>query len=161
MNIFRRILVAMMMCGLYATSKASDPLTDMLAVDERIGVFKPEKGYWVGLPRTERLRALARAQMCTAIGGPVGQFRLREDEIWLVGLYKCGGDVPLQEVYPDAQGPFMAEWLTGTFFVHLDHLCRTVNGENLFGTTLKLELLKGVVQKTEVENQDKSACPRG
>lgn len=141
------------------TSQATEPMRDILQIGERSGRFIPEECCWVDLPRTERLRAAKRAQACSAIGGPVGQFELRDEEVWLVGLRVCGGEMPLDEIYPEMTGPTPATWLNGRFRVDLDRLCfKWASTMPVFGTTKHFDIKQGKVVRVETETRDATEC---
>lgn len=140
-------------------SQATEPMRDTLQVGERSGRFIPEECCWVDLPRTERLIAARRAQLCSAIGGPVGRFELRGEEVWLAGLRVCGGEMPLDEIYPEMTGPTPATWLNGRFRIDLDFLCRKWGSTMpVFGTTKHFDIEQGKVVRAETETRDDTEC---
>jgi hypothetical protein len=139
-------------------SSATEPLHDHLVFGNRSGVIFPPKCCWVDLPKTERLQAMRKAERCSAIGGPVGQFKYEAGQLWLTGLYRCGGPVPLKDVYPDFDNPALAVWLSGTFHARLDWLCRDKQGRFVYGTELTLTVERGTVTAVSEANYDKSSC---
>lgn len=147
-----------MILGIPAVCGATEPLSDTLVVDQHSGPFHPQKCCWVELPRTEKLIAAKRAERCSAIGGPVGRFRLADDKIWLVGLRRCGADMPLSEIYPELANPAVATWLSGVFFVGLDQICVGPQRKRQYRIFLRLEIEKGVVTKMQREERDEAIC---
>jgi len=141
-----------------AWGQATEPLRDILHIEGQSGPFAPEECCWVDLPRTERLIAAKRAQRCSAIGGPVGRFQLWEDRIWLIGLYRCGGDMQLDEIYPEMEGPTLASWLNGQFSVRLELMCFTEGAMPVFRTTHSFVVEHGEVVETQTETHDGSDC---
>ena len=103
---------------------ATEPLHDQYVVGAETGWIFPSECCWMKLPPSDRLIAMRRAEVgCSAIGGPVGKFKLESGKLWLTGLHKCGGDVYLSEVYPDFKSATLANWLTGTFTAQIGLLC--------------------------------------
>jgi len=156
-----RILVIGLFLGASAICSATEPLVDLLTVDGQQGPFFPDKCCWVDLPRTERLRAAKMAEMCSAIGGPVGNFRLADGKIWLDGLRRCGGNMPLEEVYPELDQPAFASWLNGMFTAKSGFVCHSRhNGflEYFYRTTLRLRVENGVVTNLQRQENDLVAC---
>jgi hypothetical protein len=147
-----------------AICSATPPLSDTLIIDKYDGVFFPDEGYWVDLPRTEKFRtAIQKVSICSAAGGIVGRFRLADDKIWLVGLYSCGGDIPLEEIYPELDNPALATWLNGVFFAKIDWIPKTCNPVtespiNMYRTTLRLKIDNGVVTDMQRQENDVPTC---
>jgi hypothetical protein len=109
----------------------------------------------------ERIWEIRRKEIgCSAIGGPVGRFKLEAGKLWLTGLRKCSGDVPLQAVYPDMTSPVVAEWLTGTFKTRLDFQCTVQGVQQVYAVAQELTVDKGVVQSLKETPNDTSACAK-
>lgn len=100
---------------------ATEPLKDQIVVGKLQGHIFPSECCWVPLPPSEQLRAMKRAEFpgCSAIGGPVGTFELKEGKLWLTGLLKCSGAFDHRQIYPELASPAFADWLSGTFTVLL------------------------------------------
>jgi hypothetical protein len=161
---YLQILIFPLILGASVASSATEPLFDQLAVDGLSGPLFPEKCCWVGLPETEKFRAAMREEMkgyCSAIGGIVGRFRLEDGKLWLEGMHRCGGNIPLQEIYPELDNPALATWVSGNFTAKLGLLCWVNNSdERVYRTTLKLKIKDGVVTDIQREEGDETACKR-
>ena len=94
-------------------SHASEPLSDRVQIDGLEGPLHDAERGWVALPRSERLRAIALTDRCSAIGGPRGKFKVAQGRLWLYGFNRCGGDLSLSEIYPGSRAPILANWVTG------------------------------------------------
>ena len=114
----------------------------------------------VDMPPSERLRAAKRAEACSAIGGPVGRFQLWEGHVWLIGLRRCGADVPLEDIYPEMTGPALATWLTGRFRVMFDRTSCLGDGwvKPVYRTIEHLVIDQGRVVDTQTETADLAGC---
>lgn len=158
MTLVPRVAFFSLTLGFAALCPATEPLTDVLIVGNDSGPFWPEKCCWIDLPKTERLVEARRAEECSALGGPVGRFQLEDNKIWLVGLRRCRGDVPLHDIYPELDNPSQATWLNGVLFAKIAPMCITQHGERLYRTTLRLEVKKGVVTHLQREEHAEAAC---
>lgn len=137
---------------------ATEPLVDQVSVGERTGVIWPKKCCWVGLPSSDKLREVAIAERCSAIGGPVGVFRLDHGKLFLTALYRCGGPFPVQEIYPQYKSPQLADWVSGLYSAKLDWLCRDSASRPIYRTELELEIKDGIVTILKERTNDSSAC---
>lgn len=142
-------------------SYATKPLMDLIEYDGRATIVWPDDKPWLDLPRNERLAELQRGQRCSAIGGPRAKWRLADDQLWLVGLFKCGGDIPLESVYGGNGEPILATWITGNLITHKGKLlCRDFFGVGVFETTIVLRIENGVLkQAIESSNRRHPAVP--
>lgn len=147
-----------MLAWLMPWASATEPLHDQLAVDSQRGQIFPEKCCWIDLPDSEQLRNLRLTEHCSAIGGPVGQFKLEDDKIWLTGLYRCGGGIPLKSVFPNLPDPAFAEWLNGKFIVRVDYLCCSQAGVPVYRREINLVIRRGAVQSRDEKIYDESSC---
>lgn len=152
--------VAALSLGLLHAAMATEPLLDTIEIGNEHGLFMPEQCCWIKLPDTPRLREAKRAQRCTAVGGPVGRFRLEGDRLLLVGLRVCSGDIPLHAVYPDLAGPTPASWLNGTFHVLVNRTCTSGKGVDSHRDTMTLSVKDGIVT-TMSRKRDKDAQCNG
>ena len=139
---------------------ATQPLRDLLVIDGRNATLAPPECCWVKMPESARLRDMRKAEMtagCTAIGGPVGTFELRDRQLLLRNLRTCSGDIPLRDVFPDLTAPAPATWLTGTFTAHLGFVCMK-DGRAVPEKEVVMSVVAGnVVDSTETEHA-RSAC---
>ncbi len=142
-------------------SEATRPLIDTIVVGEESGEILPEECCWVKLPKTESLTAAKLAESCSAIGGPVGRFELIGEQIWLVGLLRCGGEMPLSYVYPDMPARVPATWLNGTYFVNLSPRCFGPMGAEKNRKHLTLRVAAGVasIQAQRIDESECSSAP--
>jgi hypothetical protein len=161
MVLMRRILFLVLYLMFAAPSSATQPLFDQYTDGARTGHIFPSSCCWVELRDNERIWEIRRRETgCSAIGGPVGRFKLEAGKLWLTGLMKCSGDVPLQAVYPDMKSPVVAEWLTGTFKTRLDFQCTVQGVQQVYAVTQELTVDKGVVQSVKETPNDTSACAK-
>ena len=83
-------MLCLVLACLAGPASATQPLKDQIVVGALKGHIFPSDCCWVPLPPSEGLRAMKRAEFpgCSAIGGPVGMFELRDRKLWLTGLFK-------------------------------------------------------------------------
>jgi len=153
-----RFLILLLAISASPICAATEPLVDQFSVGERTGVIWPKKCCWVGLPSSEKLRELAIAERCSAIGGPVGVFRLDHGKLLLAALYRCGGPFPIQDIYPEFKSPHLADWVSGLHSARLDWLCRDAANRPIYRTELELEIKEGVVTVLSERTNDSSTC---
>ena len=140
---------------------ATEPLHDQYLVGAQSGLIFPSECCWMKLPPSQRLTDMKRAELgCSAIGGPVGKFKLESGKLWLTGLLKCGGDVSLREVYPDLEGPALATWLTGTFNTQVEFLCYENPVRPVYSLQQVLTIEKGIVTSLSETRTDASICQK-
>ena len=138
---------------------ATEPLHDQYVLGEKSGRIFPSECCWMSLPPSERLTAMKKAEVgCSAIGGPVGEFKLQSGKLWLTGLLTCGGEVSLRKVYPDFENPALANWLTGTFKTQVGFLCYDNSAEPIYSVKQVLTVEEGVVTSLSETKNDTSAC---
>jgi len=164
MNIQRLLptLVFTLVLGNPAVCLASE-LLDSLIVGEQNGIFFPDKCCWVDLPRTERFLATVEECPSLDIGGIVGNFRLADNKIWLVGLDSCRGDIPLEKIYPELGNPAPATWLNGIFFAKINSNSKTCNPMTetpipMYLTTLRLKIENGAVIDMQRQENEVPSC---
>lgn len=153
-----RFSMASLLLALAPATHATQPLADTLVVGKDRGPIHPQNCCWLELPKTQRLVAAKRSEACTAIGGPVGRFELIGRQIWLVGLHRCSGEVPLEQIYPEMGRRTHAAWLNGVFFAKLHPLCFTSDGQPVYRTVLRLNVESGVATTLQRTELDESAC---
>lgn len=103
-------VVALLLASLHCHS--STPLMDSIEYDGQTTIAWPDDKPWFDLPANEKLTELRRTQRCSAIGGPRAKWRLENGRLWLIGLFVCGRDIPLENVFVSPQ-PILATWITG------------------------------------------------
>lgn len=138
---------------------ATRPLMDQIVVGDERGEIFPDKCCWVELPATQLLVEAKLAERCSAIGGPVGKFALIDNKLWLEGLFRCGGDIPLKQIYPDSSGPVPARWLNGKHVLKLTHLCLALDGAQVYRRVLEINVVRGDVTVIKETLVDTTACP--
>src|SRR5690554_2279514 len=157
MNHCLRFGLLILLLAITYPSAATRPLIDTIVVGEESGEIFPEECCWVELPKTEGLAAAKRSERCSAIGGPVVRFELVEEQMWLVGLRRCGGDLPLSYVYPEMPDRVLATWLSGRYFVRLSPRCFGANGAEKSRRHLTLKIDAGIAS-IEAQQIDESEC---
>jgi hypothetical protein len=138
---------------------ATEPMTDHYSDGARSGRIFPSACCYVELPDNKRIWEIRKRDFhtCSAIGGPVGGFRLEAGKLWLTALFKCSGELPLKEIYPDMAGPVVAEWLTGTFRTVLEPRCYA-SGQTRYAVSQELIVEQGVVRSLRETPNDITAC---
>ena len=125
---------------------ATEPLVDRVEIQGLEGRLHHAKRGLLDLPHSERLRAMVLQERCTAIGGPRGKYRIANRQLWLQGLYRCGGDVDLRDVYPDSRGPMLATWVTGELVAELGRfVCHATDGTSVFEKSARITVESGKV----------------
>lgn len=158
---FSRICLLLLLLVGAAPASATPPLRDRIVIDEHRGRIFPSECCWMPLPPSERLRAMKRAETnCSAIGGPVGVFEVRDRKLWLIGLHKCSGTVDLRAIYPELAGPALASWLSGSFKVVLDQRCSDSVAGPLDAVEQELQLDQGIVTSVTELSRHQAACAR-
>ena len=149
-------------CLVAGAASATEPLQDRIWYHSRAGTAQhPGKGP-LALPPSERLRAIAMAESCSAMGGPRGVYKYMSGKLWLVGLYRCTGAVGLREVYPDMLTPPVAHWVSGAVLARLGpRICTSVEGVPIFETEVTFTVKNGVVQAIIEKAGDASECAPG
>jgi hypothetical protein len=100
-------------------ASATEPLSDLLEITENGRLSRVRINQWghyaIEMPVNATLREMKRKEIggCTARFGPLGIWRIKDEQVMLVGFHKCGGDFPLSEVYPGQNEPLVATWLNG------------------------------------------------
>ncbi|MBK9236290.1 MAG: hypothetical protein IPO19_09675 [Rhodoferax sp.] len=149
-----RVLAVTVVVALTASlSLATPPLMDQLEYESESTSVSVRSGTWMTLPRSQRVNELRLAEVtrCSAIGGPVGRWRIRENRLWLVGLHTCGEKHSLESVYGISGDAVFADWITADLVTHRG---KALCGDSYIGivwerdVTLKIEIgvLKEVVE---------------
>ena len=142
-----------------APSTATVPLFDQVTIGNETGNIFPEKCCWVALPQTERLRQARHTENCSAIGGPVGNFLITDGKIWLTGLSRCSGPVPLKNIYPELPEPAVATWLSGKFTAYTGFECFMYGMYATYRTKTTIVVKDGAVVSMTTEHIDTNKCP--
>jgi hypothetical protein len=149
-------------CLAAGAASATEPLQDRIWYHSRAGTaHHPGKGA-LALPPSERLRAMAMAESCSAMGGPRGVYRYMSGKLWLVGLHRCAGGIGLPEVYPEMLTPPVAHWISGVVVARLGpRICTSVKGVPIFEAEVTFTIKSGVVQAIVEKVGDAAACAPG
>lgn len=155
-----------LVCGLLSVtpiSMATEPQHDHILVNGQEGLFMPTECCWVPLPETDRIRQLRQEAMknrCSALGGPVSTYELKNDKLLLRELTTCGRVIPFQAAFPKLNAPVEAVWLSGKFSIHLTRICNDREGVNVYRTNVTLSVVKGEIVSSMVQTDDESSCER-
>lgn len=87
--------------------------------------------------------------------GYVGHWSIIGDKLYLddiKGELSDGSKVSLQTVFPDASGPVLADWYTGTLRIPQGDRLRYVHGgyASVYAQDLLIDIEKGIVTRTQV-----------
>jgi len=156
-----KICLSLLSIAVVGKACATEPLHDQYVVGAERGWIFPSECCWMKLPSSERLIALKKAEVgCSAIGGPVGKFKLDSGKLWLTGLLTCGGEISLLDVFPDLESPALASWLTGTFKTQIGFLCYDSSAGPIYSLRQVLTVELGVVTALSDTKNDTSACSK-
>ena len=140
---------------------ATAPLHDFLTYQGRTIAIYPEECCWLKKPRSKELDRIQKENIeqrsCSAIGGPVSKIKLEKNKLYLIGLYQCGGDLPLNQVYPQFKQPPLATWLTGTYRSDFNYLCHKGHIP-ISEINLTFTVKEGIVTSISTVKKDKSIC---
>jgi hypothetical protein len=155
---FARVALAILIAGAAQSVLATEPLYDQFKYGKDAGFIFPAECCWVKKPPSPKLREIATTEQCSAIGAPTSELKYEGGKLWLTGLHRCSGTIPLKEVYPEFGEVALAEWLSGTFQGKLNWLCLNKQNRAVFALELTLVVDKGVVTSATEKRNDKSAC---
>lgn len=102
-------------------------------------------------------------ESCSAIGGPVGKWRIAENRLWLTGLDRCGGEVALSAVYGKSDDPLFAYWVTAELLSNRGIvLCGAPGfGDVVWERRLTIKIEEGFVRLvSETNNENHPAVPK-
>lgn len=138
---------------------ATEPLHDRIWYHNRAGiVYQPGKGA-IALPPSDRRRELAIAESCSAVGGPRGVYKYINGKIWLVGLHRCRGAIPLHQVYPGMLTPPVAHWINGDLVAKVGNiLCTSASGALVFENEVSFTVDKGSVTSVVEKIHGAQSC---
>lgn len=150
-------LFALLLALWVPASWATEPLFDRIDMNGHSGRLLDNARGWLDLPESEQLRAMARAEQCTAMGGPRGRYKVADGKLWLHGLYRCAGDMALSAVYPGTSQPMFANWVTGTLTAEFGPIvCRSKNGLPVFEEVVTFTVDAGkITDLTHVHAEDR------
>ncbi len=139
-------ICAIVLFGTASRALATEPLQDRIWYHSRAGTVHESGKGALALPPSEKLRAMAMAETCSAMGGPRGVYRYSNGRIWLVGLHRCSGGIGLHEVYPDVRTPPVASWLNGVLVARLGNLlCKSASGAPVHEFEVHIKVTNGAV----------------
>lgn len=143
-----------------SASQATTPLRDSIEYDGRVAVVWTEIHPWLELPENDKLIEMQRQERCTAIGGPRGNWRLENGRLWLTGLFRCAGPVPLDVIYEGRGEPIFADWISGRLLTNRGKILCRRPFDVLTESTLALDVVKGiVVGVTDISNAKNPEVP--
>ena len=155
-------LVAIWLLLLAGTCCATSPLMDQLEYEGEWNVVTPRGRPWLELLENEKTQEIRRQARCSAIGGPRAKWRVSDGRLWLVGLFRCGGDIKLETVYGGNGEPILADWITADLVTQRGKtLCRPqYGGAGILETSIFIKVERGVVTHiVQVSNQNHPAIP--
>jgi len=149
---FRSLLVAVLWScsAVFATT----PLFDSIEIEGQRGALHQKEGGWLPLPYSEELQEFRRAERCTAIGGPRGEYMVQDDKLWLHSLHRCRGKIEIKEVYPGDGQPILATWVTGELIAEVgESLCMSIRGGFfLREAEITMQLERGVIKSLQIKS---------
>lgn len=155
-------LVAVLLLLLAGTCRATAPLMDQLEYEGQWNIVTPEGRPWLELLENEKTQEIRRQERCSAIGAPRAKWKVSDGRLWLVGLFRCGGNIKLETVYGGNGEPIFAAWITADVFTQRGRtLCRPrYGGAGILETTIFIKVERGVVTNiAQVNNQSHPAIP--
>ena len=157
----KRAAALLLLAATTATAWATEPLPDRIWYQGRAGtVYQVGKG-GLALPPSEPLRALVRAQSCSAMGGPRGVYKVVHGRLWLAGLYTCSAAIGLRDVYPDMLTPPVAQWVSGVLVAQVGKfVCMSAQGRPMHEFDVQLTVEKGAVKATAEKAANVAQCAR-
>lgn len=127
-----------------STALATTPLFDRIELEGRGGNLHHKEKGWLDLPSSEQLQEFRRAERCSAIGGPRGEYVVKDGKLWLYRLYRCGGTIETKEVYPQQDQPILATWVTGELVAEVGKpVCKSTKGNFFIYDTEITMLVEG------------------
>jgi len=158
--ILQCLSLALAWMGFAMQASATPPLQDRFILGANQGYIVPSECCWMPVPDSMRLLDLKvnEGSQCTAIGGPVGVFEHRDGKLWLTGFATCSRKIPLDEIYPEREGPALAEWLSGTFRTRVSMPCRAFGGRPVPALEQELTVSEGIVTAVTEKYLDHPAC---
>jgi len=159
MNPHRLLISLALFAGSLNAAMATEPLNDRVTIGKLSGrIYQPGRGE-LPLPPSERVRAIALSESCSARGGPRGLYKQEGNRFWLVGLYRCSGELALHDVYPEAPEPWFAAWINGAVVAKLGGVaCRTHKGIAVYEHEVTFIVENGVVKSRRENANDSKAC---
>ncbi|MEJ8851255.1 hypothetical protein [Variovorax rhizosphaerae] len=139
---------------------ATTPLMDSVDYDGETTTVIPQGQPWLDIPENDRTREIRLKERCSAIGAPRAEWRITEQRLWLVGLFKCGGAIKLESVYGGSGAPIFADWITSDLVTQRGRRLCSGNGITVRETAIVFRVDRGVVLSiTRIDNKRHSAIP--
>ena len=134
-----------------SSALATTPLFDKIEVEAQRGNLRQKEKGWLDLPRSEKLQEFRRAERCSAIGGPRGEYFVQDRKLWLYRLYRCSGSIELKEVYPQRDQPILATWVTGELVAEVGKtICMSTKGSFfIYETEIKMQVDEGEIKSMQ------------
>ena len=134
-----------------SSALATTPLFDRIEVEGQRGNLHQKEKVWLDLPRSEKLQEFRRAERCSAIGGPRGEYIVQDGKLWLSRLYRCGGNIDLKEVYSQQDQPILATWVTGELVAEVGKtICMSTKGSFfIYETDIKMQVEEGAIKSMQ------------
>lgn len=155
-------LVTIWLLLLAGTCYATQPLMDRLEYEGEQSIVSPRGRPWLELPENEKTQEIRLQARCSAIGAPRAEWKVSDSRLWLVGLFKCGGDIKLEAVYGGNGEPMLAEWITADLVIQRGkRFCRWhYGGPEIKETSIFIKVERGVVTHiAHVSHKDDQAIP--
>lgn len=135
---------------------------DLLEYEGVWNIVTPSGGTWIELLENEKTREIRRKEGCSAIGAPRAKWKVSDNRLWMVGLFKCGGEIKLETVYGGNGEPISAEWVTEDLVTQRGKtLCHPhYGGAGILETSIFIRVRRGVVtQVAQMSNRGNPAIP--
>ncbi len=143
------------------SASATEPLQDQIWYQSRAGTVHQSGKGAIALPPSDRLRAMAMAESCSAMGGPRGVYKYMGGKLWLAGLRRCSGGVGLGEAYPDMLTPPVAHWVSGVLIARFGKkLCTSPEGKPVHEIEVRFTVDGGNVISLQEKVGERRFCPR-
>ena len=154
-------IAALLLAACAAPATATEPLSDVVAIDGMRGRLFKTHSPGFDLPPNDTLRAMRiKESACSARGGPVGSYRIDNNQLVLVELWRCGGAFPVRDVYPAMQAPALATWISGELTAVMGSpLCHQADGIPLYQRTVRFTVDAGIVKTMASQSHTQDECP--
>nr|WP_158382955.1 hypothetical protein [Comamonas testosteroni] len=157
----KSVLFALSLVFASVSALATPPLFDQIEISAQKGRLHHNAQGWMSLPESETLRSMRIAERCSAMGGPRGKFSVADGSLWLTGVYRCGGDIPLSAVYPQSASHLLADWVTGDLTAELGKvICQSRDGFPIFERIASLSVQAGRVTQLSYQESGVEQCAR-
>lgn len=156
-----RLLSSLFLSMVCITGHATLPLLDSIEYEGKTTIVGPQGKAWMAIRENEAIAAIRISERCTAIGGPRANWRIKGNRLWLIGLFRCGGDISLKSVYGEDE-PIFADWVTDRLVTYAGkELCKgEQGGPGIHERTVTMNVEKGVLKQViESSNLDHPGIP--